>query len=495
MSNFRCFFSVLILLVLSVSAQAKQIQVKSLRYWNSPDYSRAVFDVSSPVSHKIFLLQNPRRLVIDLEGAKLLTKLTQPTAAHPLFKKVRAATRGKNNLRIVLDLKGSAKPKSFTLKPASEYGHRLVVDLFAKRHTQLASKKATSRRVKKTPASKITQSAKKHTLSKVAAAPKKYKQAPVKKIDKARDIVVAIDAGHGGEDSGALGKHGTQEKKVVLQIAKKLESLINRKKGLRAVMIREGDYYVGLRKRMEIARQKKADVFISIHADSFKSAKVKGASVYTVSKRGASSEAARWLANKENLTDLVGGVRLDNKDGMVQKVLLGLSQKFSKTASHEVADNVLKQFKKIGHLHKDSVQHAGFMVLKSPDIPSILVETAFISNPSEEKKLKSGTHQRKMAKAIFKGVVNYFKENPLSNTYFAELKAKKKPLKVMRTVKNTQKSSRRQSAGKRHVIAKGETLSEIAVRYGVTMNSIKVANSLRRFMNLQIGQVLSIPRG
>ena len=235
------------------------------------------------------------------------------------------------------------------------------------------------------------------------------------KSKRSNSIVIAIDPGHGGNDSGAHGPHGTEEKKVTFAIAKKLEALINEQPGMKAVMVRKGDYYVGLRNRMQIARAAKADLFISIHADAFKDADVKGASVYTLSTSGASSEAARWLADSENASDLVG-VSLNDKEDVLASVLLDLSQTATQEASVNVANQVLKSFDNIAELHKDSVQKAGFIVLKSPDIPSILVETAFISNPSEEQNLLSARYQSKVANAIFKGVRNYFRQSaPVDN--------------------------------------------------------------------------------
>ncbi|MCK4841195.1 MAG: N-acetylmuramoyl-L-alanine amidase, partial [Methylococcales bacterium] len=256
----------------------------------------------------------------------------------------------------------------------------------------------------------------------------------------------------------------------VFAIATKLATLINKKKGMKAVMVRKGDYYINLRKRMKIARKAKADLFISIHADAFKNSRVRGASVFTLSNRGASSEAARWLAKHENSADLVGGVSLADKEDMLATVLMDLSQTATKEASRDVAGKILSNFKTIGHLHKNNVQKAGFMVLKSPDIPSILVETAFISNPKEEKKLKSKKHQQKMANAIYKGVVGYFNQHAPADTYLAL---------------NTRN---------RHVISSGETLSGIAQQYGISMKSIKSANALAS-NQLKIGQVLQIPRG
>ncbi len=407
-----------------------------MRFWTAPDYTRLVFDVSSAPVHEVFLLNNPPRLVIDFSNARLSNPLVKLPANHSLFSRIRSAARNETDLRVVVDLKHKVNPKSFALKPNKQYGHRLVVDLMKDKETFAA-----------------------------AAKPK-----PVDKsiLTGVKDIVVAIDAGHGGEDPGARGPHGTQEKKVVLAIAKKLESLIKKQPGMKPVMIRKGDYYVGLRKRMKLARRARADLFVSIHADAFKNPRVRGASVFTLSRSGASSEAARWLANNENAADLVGGVSLDDKDDLLASVLLDLSQTATQEASIDVGKEVLKNFGDIGKLHSKSVQKAGFAVLKSPDIPSILVETAFISNPSEEQKLRNHRHQAKMAKAIFNGIIAYFQRNPPPGTRMA-------------------------TAPSRHVISRGDTLSGIAVQYGVSMQELKKVNALPG-NSIRIGQVLSIPK-
>ena len=417
--------------LVSLPILAQQNQVDSLRFWTAPDYTRLVFDVSTSPAHEVFLLNNPSRLVIDIHNARLKRKLPQPPATHPLFSRIRSAARNDRDLRVVIDLKAPVNPKSFALKPNRTYGHRLVVDLFTR------NKKRSVAARKKNPRS----------------------------TGRPRDIVIAIDAGHGGEDPGARGPHGTQEKKVVFAIAKKLEALIRNYPGMRPVMIRKGDYYIGLRKRMQIARRAKADLFVSIHADAFKNSRVKGASVFTLSRRGASSEAARWLARNENAADLVGGVSLDDKDDVLASVLLDLSQTATQEVSQSVAKQVLKNFRSIGKLHSRHVQKAGFMVLKSPDIPSILVETAFISNPDEERKLRSHAHQRRMAKAIFNGILGYFRRNPPVGTRMAAVK---------------------------HTIVRGETLSGIAQHYGVSMKRLRAVNAMNS-TRIRVGQVLSIP--
>lgn len=421
----------------STSAISAAAEISGLRYWTAPDHTRLVFDLNSSVNHKVFLMTDPHRLVIDLSAVRLKTTLPQPSADHSILSRIRSAPRNKNGLRVVLDLKSKVRPKSFLLKPNNNYGNRLVIDLFDS--TKIAQNRSQSSSRKKGIKSFRNQ--------------------------KTRELIIAIDAGHGGEDPGARGPRGVREKDVVFSIAKKLESLIKKEHGMRPVMIRSGDYYVGLRKRMKKARDARADLFISIHADAFKDIRVKGASVYTLSRRGATSEAARWLAKSENAADLVGGVSLDDKDDLLASVLLDLSQTATQEVSKGVATEVLNKLKGTGKLHKRHVQQAGFVVLKSPDIPSILIETAFISNPQEERNLRSGKHQAKLARAILSGVRNYFANNAPPGT---------------------------QLAARKHVIKRGETLSHLASRYGVTAKSIVAINSLKT-TRIRIGQVLDIP--
>ncbi len=454
MRKLLIFCGFLFFLSLSGQLAAKQVKVDSLRFWTAPDSTRLVFGVSSNPVHNIFLLDNPSRLVIDFKNTFKNRSIIQPPASHPVLSRIRSAPRNKSSLRVVIDLKRPVNPQSFVLKPNKTYGHRLVVDL---KHGEQISRiaKKTTTTIIKTP----TRISKKTAPFPIKSAASSYYHP--------KELVIAIDAGHGGEDSGALGSRGTQEKKVVLAIAKKLERMVHNYPGMKPVMVRKGDYYVGLRQRMTIARKARADLFISIHADAFKKRSVNGASVYTLSNKGASSEAARWLAKHENAADLVGGVSLDDKSDMLKTVLLDLSQTATQDASFDVAGKILKNFGKIGRLHSHSVQNAGFMVLKSPDIPSILVETAFISNPGEERKLRSSKDQQKMAKAIFRGILDYFQ-------YSA-------PAEI-------------RMAGTKHKISRGETLSEIAVQYGVSMKRLRSINSLAG-NKIQVGQVLSIPQG
>ena len=374
-----------LLLIFSLPLGANEaVRLKNIRVWAAPDNTRVVFDLSSPVRHELKLLSSPYRVVIDLQNTAPLSRLPHPALHNGYVQDIR---HGQHDgfMRIVLDLKQRAKAKSFQLKPNKHYGHRLVVDVSDEQPQQPVIKK-------RAPATGY------------------------------RDIVVAVDAGHGGEDPGAIGPHGTHEKKVVLQIAKKLVKMINRERGMRAILTRKGDYYVPLRKRMELARRQKADLFISIHADAFTNRQVSGSSVYILSSRGASSEHARWLAERENASDLVGGVSLDDKDNQLAAVLLDMSQTASEEASIDAAGKVLAGLKQVGKVHKPGVESAAFAVLKSPDIPSMLVETAFISNPQEEKKLRSTAYQQKLAKAMATGIKRYFQLNPPDDTLLAVYK-------------------------------------------------------------------------
>ncbi|NOQ34918.1 MAG: AMIN domain-containing protein [Methylococcaceae bacterium] len=406
MHIFWKLFLLIGLQLISSVATARQVAINSVDYGSQSTNARVIFNTSSSVARKVFLLDNPSRLVIDFKNTHLGNALNQPPANHPYLKKIRSGIRNGRDLRVVVDLKQAVQQNSFNVAPNKNAGHRFVINLtnanqnFAKVNTNNAPPP-------------------------VFKAPKKTKPKVITKtttFKKGREIIVAIDAGHGGIDSGARGSKGTKEKKVVFQIAQKLANLINQQPGMRAVMVRKGDYYIKLRRRMEIAREAKADLFISIHADAFKNSKVRGASVFTLSRSGASSEAARWLANHENAADLVGGVSLDDKDNTLASVLLDLSQNATKEASRNVASKVLKHFKNIGKLHQRKVQKAGFAVLKSPDIPSILVETAFISNPYEEQNLRSRAHQAKIANAVLKGVVSYFKEYAPADTRMAYMR-------------------------------------------------------------------------
>ncbi len=408
------------------------VQVKGVRMWPAPDNTRLVFDLSDPVEHVLFSLKAPERIVIDLKDAQFPGALPNFDFNKSYIKNIRYASRKGNALRFVLDLSAQVRPKSFVLKPHGEYGHRLVIDLFDTEH------------------------------SSEKAVPSRQTQP-----QRAREVIIAIDAGHGGEDPGAVGRKGTREKDVVLAIARKLERLVQKEPGMRAVMIRDGDYYVGLRDRVKKARQYQADLFISIHADAFNDRRARGSSVYVLSDRGASSEAARFLAESENSADLIGGVSLDDKDDLLKLVLVDMVKNSTIEDSHDVASRVLRDLRHVNRLHKNRVEQAAFRVLKSPDVPSILIETAFISNPAEERKLRSGRHQDALARAILGGVRNYFRSNPPPGTILA-------------------------SAPRRHVISRGDTLSEIAARYRVSVSTLRRYNGLRSD-RLKVGEILQIP--
>jgi N-acetylmuramoyl-L-alanine amidase len=431
----RCYlklFSILLSLYGGMSlAQAQDaLRVNSLRYWNTPDQSRITFDVNAAASqNKIQFFDNPSRLVIDLPNAVAVKELEQPPASHPLFSSIRVGMRNGSDLRIVIDLKKPLSTKTTTLRTDILGTNRFIVELLDKGiSSQVAKTDIEQKAIIKQPVPAIAQTTEKTTSKTLPPVAKaiipptqvEVKKAPEKLVEVqnkqtikekiTKTFIVAIDAGHGGNDSGAQGPNGTYEKDVVFSIAKKLEALVNAQTSMKAVMIRQGDYYVGLRKRMDIARAAKADVFISVHADAIKDSGVKGASVYALSTSGASSESAYWHAHSENAADLVEGEQINDEENSLTNVLLDLSQSATQEASVLLANKVLHSFESVSELHFEAVQKAGFAVLKSPDIPSILVETAFISNPTEELKLLSSGHQLKLATAILKGINGYMKQ-------------------------------------------------------------------------------------
>jgi N-acetylmuramoyl-L-alanine amidase len=454
----------LLLTALAVDALAAT-QVRSVRLWRAPDNTRLVFDLSGPVQHSVFTLTSPDRLVIDIGGATLSGPLNVPTANTPITS-MRSAQRTPTDLRVVIDLKKAVTPKSFTLAPNQQYGNRLVVDLF----DEASDANPTPTIIASTPAT---------TAPAVPVSPAKpeIKLTPVP--NGKRDIVIVIDAGHGGEDPGASGSAGQKEKNLVLAIAKELQRQINAEKGYRAELTRTGDYFIPLRKRTEIARAKGADLFVSIHADAAPSRAAFGASVFALSDRGATSETARWLADSENRSDLIGGagaVSLDDKDRMLAGVLLDLSMTASLSSSLNVGQKVLTNIGRVTSLHKQRVEQAGFMVLKSPDIPSILVETGFISNNAEAAKLNAAPHQQALARSITSGVKQFFQQNPPQGTYIAWLRDNGKLAQGPRN----------------HVVRSGETLAMLAARYDMSAATLRSANNLSSD-ELRIGQDLRIP--
>lgn len=439
--------------------------VQSVRLWRAPDNTRLVFDLSGPVQHNVFTLTAPNRIVIDVDGGNLPKPFEQLPLKNTPISGLRAAKYDADTLRVVIDLTAQVTPKSFTLTPNQQYGHRLVVDLFDEGAEASGSAAVPATVTPSTPAAPVSP-----TLPALKLPP-----LPSSK----RDIVIAIDAGHGGEDPGAIGPGKVYEKGVVLQIAKELQRQINAEKGFRAELVRTGDYFIPLRKRTEIARKQGADLFVSIHADAAPRSAAYGASVFALSGRGATSETARWLADSENRSDLIGGagnVSLGDKDQMLAGVLLDLSMTASLSSSLNVGQKVLSNMGRITPLHKRRVEQAGFMVLKSPDIPSILVETGFISNPSEARKLQTASHQQSLARSIHSGVRQFFHENPPPGTYVAWLRD----------------SGKIASAPREHVVRSGESLALLAERYQITVPALRSANSLKGDA-IKVGQTLNIP--
>jgi len=460
----RALVSGLALMLAALQVMAAS-DVQSVRLWRAPDNTRLVFDLSGPVQHNVFTLTAPNRIVIDVDGGNLPKPFEQLPLKNTPISGLRAAKYDADTLRVVIDLTAQVTPKSFTLTPNQQYGHRLVVDLFDEGAEASGSAAVPAAVTPSTPAAPVSP-----TLPALKLPP-----LPSSK----RDIVIAIDAGHGGEDPGAIGPGKVYEKSVVLQIAKELQRQINAEKGFRAELVRTGDYFIPLRKRTEIARKQGADLFVSIHADAAPRSAAYGASVFALSDRGATSETARWLADSENRSDLIGGagnVSLGDKDQMLAGVLLDLSMTASLSSSLNVGQKVLSNMGRITPLHKRRVEQAGFMVLKSPDIPSILVETGFISNPSEARKLQTASHQQSLARSIHSGVRQFFHENPPPGTYVAWLRD----------------SGKIASAPREHVVRSGESLALLAERYQITVPALRSANSLKGDA-IKVGQTLNIP--
>ena len=372
--------------------------LSAARLWPSPDYTRLTLEARGPIPFKYFTLQNPDRLVLDLEGVEVnadlsgLASLVQADDAY--VKAVRIGLNRPRVTRVVLELKAPVRPSIFAIKPLRNYGYRLVVDLYPQSANGGAAGDQAS-----------------HAADNANAKSGKETATP-KSSQYARLLTIAIDAGHGGEDPGAKGAHGTYEKQVTLAVARKLKERIDQQENMRAVLTRDGDYFIPLQDRVIKARSMRADLFVSIHADSFVNPDASGASVFALSEHGATSAAARWLAKKENEADLIGGINIDVKDPNLKRTLIDLSQTATINDSLKLGWSVLHQLGEINGLHTGRVEQAGFAVLKAPDIPSILVETAFISNPEEEKRLTDENYQNKLADAIVDGINAYLARNP-----------------------------------------------------------------------------------
>lgn len=436
--------------------------------------TRLILDTSASVSHQVFTLDGPDRVVVDIANARMIGQLPQATTKNPTLIGLRSGIRNQGDLRIVLDLRHGVRIKSFSVPSADGRGHQLIVDLIRKANAPLSSE---------------------HRPDPTATDLENSPTPPKKGV--LRTAVIAIDAGHGGADPGAIGPSGTREKDVTLAIARKLASLVEKEPGMRALMIRDGDEFIGLRQRILKAREHTADIFISIHADAFNNTDAHGSSVYTLSNVGASSEAAMWLADRENSADLVGGVDISASDDLLATVLLDMTQNATIEHSTEVASAVLSYLGAVGDMHRKDVQRAGFVVLKSPDIPSLLVETAFISNANEEKRLKSNAHQQRLAQAIFAGVKAYLKKFPprgvqaaaavAPSTAGPATSASAKALVIQAS------ASSRPSATREYVVNSGDTLSGIAKRHRVSLPSLKAENGLEEGDIIRAGQVLAIP--
>jgi len=431
----RLLIAALLLLVsLLVSLPVLAAEVSGFRVWADPAKTRAVLDLDRKTAYKLFTLENPHRVVVDLQGSSIDIPVELDEEHAGIIKSVRYGQPDKNTLRVVFDLSESAELKSFLLDPTAQYSHRLVIDLFSKSNQKSSLVKHVT------------------NISKPN-----------------REVVIAVDAGHGGEDPGAIGKKRTREKDVVLRIARELKKAIDAEPGMSAVLTRDGDYYIPLRGRYEKARKARADLFVSIHADAFTKTSVRGSSVFVLSARGASSEFARLLADSENASDLVGGVTLNDKDDMLASVLLDLSQSATREASNKVAADILSSMKRNGKVHKPHVGRANFMVLKSPDVPSVLVETAFISNPGEEKRLTEKEFQQRMARTITNGIKDYFYSSPPPGTWIAANRN-----------------------GQKYIVARGDTLGGIASRYRISLNRLRSANKINGDV-IHVGRELVIP--
>lgn len=398
----KYFYPIVILFITWCSqlVHAEVADIKGLRIWPEPASTRVVFDLSKPVKYKVFTLTAPNRVVVDLENVKLTAKIHSLSLANSKITKIRSGNHGNHKLRLVFETAQKLQPKAFIIAPNQHYGHRLVINL------ELPEQQAILNLFDLDQINDVA--ATKSALRKNAAPNSVTKP-------KSHLFLVAIDAGHGGEDPGAIGKYGTREKDVVLRIAKQLKQLIDREPGMRAFLIRDGDYYIELRQRLMRARRQKADLFISIHADAFHKSNTNGSSVFVLSRHGASSEAAKWLANAENRSDLIGGVSLDDKSDTLASVLLDLSQAANERESLSAASAVLKSMGRFTPLHKPYVERAGFAVLKAPDVPSILVETGFISNPATEKRLRDPEYNKKLAKNIMEGLRKYVASRRLTS--------------------------------------------------------------------------------
>lgn len=427
-----------------LSAALEAAIVENVRSYRAPEYTRLVFDLSEQVEHRVFSLEDPKRLVIDLSDATLFANFSALDLNNTPITNIRSAARNDNDTRVVLDLSASVQARSFLLEENEQYGSRLVIDLYDN------GSSASSNPIIRASADDIANGK--------------------------RDIVIAISAGHGGDDPGAIGVDRIQEKRVVLAIAREIESILKQMPGYRPVMIRDGDYYVDLRGRTNIAHQNNADFFIAIHADAFTNSSARGATVYALSQRGATSEQARRMAEKENGADLIGGVgsvSLADKDEVLASVLLDLSMTASIAASLEAGDKIISSLGNVTRMRRTNVEQAAFVVLKQADIPSLLIEAGYITNPTDARNLNSPSYQRQFASAVVSGITSYFYETPPRGTLIAWHK-------------------NNGGGPGSYIVSRGDSLSEIAERFNVSLAALKAANNISGSV-IHLGQELIIP--
>lgn len=493
--------------------------LEQLRIWHSPNKTRLVFDVSASTEYKTFVLHNPLRLVVDLDDFDLPASLPNVEKNNKHVSAIRSGKPAPDMLRVVFDLKRPIRVKHFLLAPNKLYGHRLVVDIFdetddgqpdntanknLKQNSNTASEEGASADNSEQGSLLNTdnvvsdvfnndndislQSQDTDTGSaQVKPATPALVSVKTRPLNKTK-FVVAIDAGHGGDDPGAIGHRGTREKKLTLSIAKKLHRLINKHPGMRAELIRTGDYYIKLKGRRQKARTLGADIFISIHADAFTKKSAHGMSVFALSQRGATSAMASTLAAKENASDLIGGVSLADKDDVLAKVLVDLSMTNTISESVNLGGRVLVELAKLGRLHSKRVEQANFSVLRSPDVPSILIEAGFITNPNEESKLRSSRHQAKFANAVYKAIKNYYEQTPYANQgrYGSpEIAANSRAQQTRSSVQSTTRIGR-------HKVRRGDTLSTIAQRYNTSLRELKRLNNIKH-NTAMLGVNLKVP--
>lgn len=471
-----------VVLGLALPAAATAAGITAIRLETEPGRTTLKVETDAPVRYRTFTLGEPDRIVLDVVSARLTRSALPLPGGRGAVRLVRAANRHDGSVRIVLDLAARVEPRS-TLQTANGRGvNRISMELL----TSVPGAKPQQAAVTEAVSALATAAVPATAAGPATAAPTETSappqpavpvvRAPAGPPDElvGRDIVIAVDAGHGGHDPGAHGPRGLKEKEVTLRIAQRLVEVINAEPGMRGFLTRTRDEFLPLRSRMERARAGQADLFISIHADAVRNRRVRGASVYVLSEKGATDEAARRLAARENAADLVGGVSLGDKDPMLRSVLLDLSQNASLSSSIEVGNAILAGLSRVGTVRKRRVMQAPFMVLKSPDVPSVLVETAYISNPDEERNLASDAWRQRLARAIFAGVRHYFYANPPRGTLIAGM------------------SRQRLADGVQHVIRRGETLSHVAHRYNVSVAQLRALNGLHSD-RVRPGQVLRIP--